>query len=87
MSENKTEGKTLFEIYKKFREDKDTFLFNMVRAGTSSGATDKKQARISIKIPFDICNNKNRNLGEIDDKYFGIMMFIPKKKVEKFIKE
>lgn len=87
MSENKTKGKTLFEIFEKFRTDNDTILFNMVRAGTSTGATDKKQARISIKIPFDICNNKNRNLGEIDDKYFGIMMFIPKEKVEKYIKE
>ena len=87
MSENKTKGKTLFEIFEKFREDKDTLIFNMVRAGTSSGATDKKQARISIKIPFDICNNKNRNLGEIDDKYFGIMMFVPKIKLKKFMEE
>jgi len=35
-------------------------------------------------MPIDICNNKNRNLGEIKD-YFGIVMFIPKEKVKEFI--
>ena len=87
MNENKKEGKTLSEIFERFRMENGTVFFQMVRCGTSTGATDKKQAKISIKIPFDICNNKNRNLGEIDDKYVGIIMFIPKEKVEKFMKE
>jgi len=84
MSEN--EGKSLFEVFKKFRNDEDTRIFQLIRVGNSTGATDKKQAKVSISIPNDICNNKNRNLGELN-KYIGIVMIIPKEKVEKFMKE
>ena len=86
MSENKKKGKTLREIFNKFREDDDTIIFQFLQAGTSYGATDKKPARVSIQMPNDICNNKNRNLGEIG-KYIGIVMFMSKEKVVKFMKE
>lgn len=86
MSENKKEGKDLLEIFNKFRKDDDTKIFQFVRNGQSYGATDKKPARVSIQMPNDICNNKNRNLGEIG-KYLGIVMFMSKEKVEKFMKE
>jgi len=85
MNENK-KGKTLLEIFEKFRKDDNTKIFQFVQTGTSYGATDKKPARVSIQIPGDICNNKNRNLGEIG-KYLGIVMFMPKEKVVKFMNE
>ena len=81
MSENKE--KTLWEVFEKFKNDKDTVIFQFLKLGQSWGATDKKSARVSIQMPNDICNNKNRNLGEVN-KYFGIVMFMPKEKVEKF---
>lgn len=84
MSENK--GKTLFEIFEKFRNDKDTRIFQFIRVGSSYAATDKRSARVSIQMPNNICNNKNRNLGELNN-YLGIVMFMPKEKVEKFMKE
>ena len=85
MSENK-KGKTLQEIFEKFRKDEDTILFQFMKYGQSWGATDKTPARVSIEIPNDICNNKNRNLGEVE-KYTGIVMFILKEKVKEFMKE
>ena len=83
---SKKEGKTLSEIFEKFRLEDGTVLFQMVRCGTSHGATDKKSASISIVVPKEISNNKNRNLGEVN-KYVGIIMFIPKEKVEEFMRE
>ena len=84
MSEKK--GKTLREIFERFRKDDDTRIFRFMRAGTSYGATNKKPARVSIQMPNDICNNENRNLGEMS-KYLGIVMLMDKEKVEKFMKE
>ena len=76
MSENK--GKTLSEIYNKFKNDKETILFQFVRMG-GTGATDKKSAKVSIQVPVEICNNKNRNLGELN-KYLGIVCLFQKRK-------
>lgn len=84
MSEKK--GKTLREIFEKFRNDDGTRIFQFLRIGQSWGATNKRPARVSIQMPNDICNNENRNLGEIN-KYIGIVMFMDKEKVEKFMKE
>lgn len=82
MSKNK--GKTLSEIYNRFKSDNETLLFQFIRIG-GTGATDTKSAKVSIQIPIDICNNKNRNLGELN-KYLGIVMFVPKEKAEKFMR-
>ena len=76
----------LIDIMDKFSKEKDTKFFQFARYGQSYGATDKKPARVTIQMPIDICNNKNRNLGEIDN-YFGIVMFIPKEKIKEFIKK
>jgi len=74
----------LIDIADRFFKENDTKFFQFIRDGASWGMTDKRSARVSIKMPIDICNNKNRNLGEIKD-YFGIVMFIPKEKVKEFI--
>lgn len=84
MSENK--GKTLSEIFERFRMENGTVLFQFVQDGTSYGATDKRSARVSIQIPKDICNKENRNLGELR-KYLGIVMFFDKEEAEKFMME
>jgi len=84
MSKNKKQI-TIIDIADNFIKENDTKFFRFVMNGQSWGATDKKPARVSIAMPPDICNNKNRNLGELNN-WFIVCMAIPMEKFKKFIK-
>lgn len=83
-TESNNHNKGLFDIFDEFHDKPDTKIFQLVLNGACYGANKKKPARISIQMPIDICNENNKNLGELQD-LFMIVMVMDKQKVKDFL--
>lgn len=81
----------LFDVFDHFKDSKDEnmILFQFIQSGQSWGAKKKGKkeicAKVSIAVPYEICNPENRNLAEIRN-YYGFVLFVPKEKVDNFVK-
>lgn len=78
----------LYEIMTKLKENDNGEIkaFPFIQYGSSYGAKGKKPARVSVQMPIDMCNENNRNLGELR-KYKMLVIAIPKEKWEQVITE
>lgn len=78
----------LYEIMQKLRkkDNGDIKTFSFIQYGSSYGANGKKPARVSIQMPIDMCNENNRNLGELRNWKMFIVA-IPREKWKEVIEE
>ena len=72
------------QVIKKFVNDTESQLFEMIQHGTSYGANHKKkrQASIGIALPERVCGEDLADLS----KWRIVMIAIPKKKVSDYVK-
>ena len=69
------------DVIKKFIDDDDTLFFQLIYDSITR-ATNKKQAKVMISLPKNICNVDTRDLRKWDITCVAI----PKEKVKNFLK-
>ena len=72
------------KVLKKFVDDEECPIFEMIQNGNSYAANIKKnrEAQISIALPLKVCGDNLRDL----EKWRVLMIAIPKNKVHNYVK-